>query len=238
MKNLGKIALLSTSLVGLSAVSAQAMSFQANLDALNNSGVSGTVLLDLSDDLQSLTVTLNATGFEPNQDHIGHIHGLFNMGEIADSQTPTLAQDADGDGFVELGEGAPVYGPIVLPLETINTPDGTASYTKTYDLTDSSIFGNNVLTDNPDDKFMASDLIPLDFREIVYHGLSVDQGVGADTPGEVNGTGGYLAVLPAAAGEIVANDAAATPEPGVVVALLLAGTGGCLGLRRRSEAMS
>lgn len=237
MKNIGKIVLLSASLVGISAASAQAASFRANLNELNDSGVSGTVLLDLSDDRETLTVTVDATGFEPNQPHLGHIHGLFSMGEAADSQTPTLEQDTDGDGFIELGEGAQVYGPIVLPIETINTPDGSASYTMTYDLTDSSIFGDNVLTSEEGDTFEAADLFPLNFREIVYHGLSVDEGVGAGTPGEVDGTGGYLAVLPAAAGEIMAldDDAAAVPEPGTVMALLLAGLGSALGLRRQAS---
>ncbi len=237
MNSLGRIALLSASLIGFSAASSQAhASFTADLNALNNSGVTGTVLLELSDDMESLTVTVDAMGFEPNQPHVGHIHGLFAMGQPADSQIPTLEQDTDGDGFVELAEGAVKYGPIILPLETITTPDGSASYTMTYDLTDSSIFANNVLTPEEGDTFVASDLFPLTFREIVYHGLSVDEGVGAGTEGEINGTGGYIAVLPASAGEIVAaddGDVVSTPEPGVTAALVLAGIGGFLKIRRR-----
>lgn len=236
MKNISKVALLSASLVGLSAASAQASSFTADLDALNDSGVTGTVLLELSDDMESLTVSVDAMGFEPDQPHVGHIHGLLNMGNPADSQTPTLDQDADGDGFIELAEGATVYGPIILPIKTITTPDGSASYTETYDLTDSSIFGANVLTPEEGDTFEASDLFPLTFREIVYHGLSVPEGAGANTEGEVNGSGGYLAVLPAAAGEIVASDdMATTPEPGMTAALAIAGVGGLLKLRRRQN---
>jgi hypothetical protein len=230
MKNIRTIALLSLSWLGFSAAAAQAASFQADLDPLNNSGVDGTVLFELSEDQESLTVIFEATGFEPNQPHVGHIHGQFAMGNPVDSMVPTLAQDADDDGFIELAEGATVYGPIVLPLETVNTPDGSASYTETYDLSDSSTFASNVLTEEEGDSFNASDLFPLTFREVIYHGLSVDAGIGAGTPGEVDGTGGYLAVLPVAAAPIVA-----TPEPGATGALVLAGLGGFYGFRRRRQ---
>lgn len=243
MANFGKITLLSASLIGISAAAAQAASFTADLNPLNDSGVGGSVLLELSDDRETLTVTLDASGFEPNRDHVGHIHGLFADGEVADSQTPTLDQDSDGDGFVELREGAPIYGPVVLPIETINTPDGSAAYTQTYDLSDSGIFADNVLTSDEADKFGAADLFPLEFREIVYHGLSVEPGAGAGTDGEIDGTGGYKAILPVAAGEIVAidsgiddgEDRASTPEPGLAAALAIAGLGSMVGLRRREN---
>lgn len=240
MKNITGLSLLSVPLAGvLVAAPAQAASFLADLNELNNSGVSGTVLLDLSDDMETLTVTLDAEGFEPNQPHVGHIHGAFAMGAPADSETPTLAQDTDEDGFIELAEGGTVYGPIVLPIETVETPDGKASYTETYDLSDNSIFGMNVLTAEESDRFEASDLFPLSFREIVYHGLSVDEGIGAGTPGEVDGTGGYLAVLPVSAGEIVAvDDEVSIPEPGMVAALVLVGFGSALGLRRQPEQLN
>lgn len=232
MNTIKALTLLGTVVAGLSAGSAHAARFTAELTELNSSGVSGTVLLELSDLMDTLTVTVNATGFEPNQDHVGHIHGVISpvTGEVGDSVTPTLEQDRDGDGFVELLEGFPVYGPIVLPIETVNTPDGTVNYTQTYDLTDPSIFGGNIFTDDPDDLFTVADLFPLEFREIVYHGLSVEAGIGAGTGGEVDGTGGYLAVLPAAAGEI---EPVATPEPGVTAAIALTTVGGLMQLRRR-----
>ena len=234
MKQLTKIVLLSVSILGFSSATAKAAMFRADVGALSGSGVSGTVLLDLSEDSETLTVTTNATGLEPNQDHVQHIHGLFTpSGEVADSMTPTIANDTDGDGFVELGEGFPLYGPIILPLATINTPDGNASVTTTYDLSDPSIFGTNRATGQP---FTAADLMPLTFREVVIHGRSVAAGIGSGTPGEVNGDGGYLAVLPVAAGEIVADDdAASVPEPGTTAALALMGLAGGAALVRRQQ---
>ena len=234
MKSLSKALLLCATIVGFSSTAAQAASFKADIGTLNNSGVTGTALLNLSEDKKTLTVTTTATGLEINQPHVQHIHGLFSdSGAIADSMTPTLANDADGDGFIELREGAPVYGPIVLPLETITTADGSASITQTYDLSDPSIFGSNPVTG---ESFTAEDLMPLSFREVVIHGRSVAPGVGAGTPNEIDGTGGYIAVLPVAAGEIVAVDeAASVPEPSAIASLVLLGLVGSFSLRRRSQ---
>lgn len=233
MQYLSRILLLSATIFGFSAASAQAASFKANIGTLNNSGVTGTALFDLSDDQTTLTVTTIATGLEPNQDHVQHIHGLFNGGEVADSMTPTLANDLDGDGFIELAEGVPAYGPIVLPLAVINTPDGNANITTSYDLTDPSVFNTN----RDGTPFTVSDLTPLTFREVVIHGRTVAAGVGAGTPNEVDGTGGYLAVLPVAAGEIVADsdDAAAVPEPDAIATLALLGVVGATSIYRRQR---
>lgn len=235
MKYLSRILLISTAMLGFSAAAAQAASFKADVGTLNGSGVTGTVLLDLSDDKKTLTVTTTATGLEANQTHVQHIHGLFSGGAVANSIVPTLANDLDGDGFIEVAEGAPAYGPIILPLATITTANGNASVTTTYDLTNPSIFNINPATGIA---FTAADLMPLTFREIVIHGLSVPAGVGAGTPGEVNGDGGYLPALPVAAGEIVAVSAASVPEPDMVATLALLGTVGGVAVLRRQRSLA
>ncbi len=84
MKYLSKILLLSAAILGFSSAAVQAASFKADLGALSGSGVTGPALFDLSDGQKMLTVTTNATGLEPNQDHVQHIHGLFDVsGAIA-----------------------------------------------------------------------------------------------------------------------------------------------------------
>ena len=105
-----------------------ATTFNANLGQLNGSGVSGTVSFLLSDDRSTLTVNLMASGLEPNQAHIAHIHGLFSNGATGtpvNSSVPGLSQDTDGDGFVELAEGSATYGPVLLEFGNVD-PDGDA----------------------------------------------------------------------------------------------------------------
>lgn len=170
--------------------------FYAELGELNNSDARGGVLLVLRGD--KLTVLTAARGVEAGQVHIQHIHG-FEDGR--DAVVPTLAQDADRDGFIELAEGIPTYGPILLNLNSppgsglagFPTPDGTSYVlSQTYDLSDPV---NGDLARLLDD-------VSLNRREIVLHGMSVLEGQGDGTTGEVNGTAGYKLVLPIASGEI------------------------------------
>lgn len=192
---------------------AVAVPYTAELSPLNDSGVSGTASLTLDNDL--LTVSIDASGLEADQIHPQHIHGRFDDdGNPIDSVFPTAADDTDGDGFIEVAEGAASYGPIIIPLTSppggavenfpTATPDGTVSFTQTYDLTSDTTFAEG---------FDSEDLLPLDLREIVIHGLTVADGVGDGTPGEVDGTDGYKDVLPVAAGEIVEVVEPTPPAP-------------------------
>lgn len=198
--------------------------YTANLSSLNNSGVTGTANFILSDDRTTLTLNLQASGLEPNQMHMGHIHGLFSNGTTGtpvQSMVPTLAQDTDRDGFVELAEGQVTYGPIVVPFQSLMAnASGVLSFSQTFNLLDPSTYANGYSRTD----LLGPDLSSLNLREVVLHGMTVPAGVGAGTPGEVNGTGGYLAALPVAAGTINRVNSA-VPEP-ASWALMLLGFGG------------
>jgi len=178
--------------------------FVTTFTTLNGSGVTGEAIVGYDEQKHTITVAISAEGLEANMPHIQHIHG-FTDG--TDARTPTLAQDTDGDGFVELGEGLPKYGDILLNLTTDHTngsggdnghdhsgdltgfptaPDGTVFFIETYQLPAGTLGIDPMLA----------------LREIVIHGMTVPEGAGAGTTGEVDGTAGYKLVLPVASGEL------------------------------------
>jgi hypothetical protein len=183
---------------GLHAQSApeRANSFSGTLSPLNGTGVTGTFTIEQRGQGQ-ITVMIQATGLEKSDNpHVAHIHGL--EGNVK-GMCPTIAQDqaGDNDGFVELLEGLPVYGPIVVPLGDVDpNNDGVVNYSKTFNLNESATFASGK---------GKGDLFPIEFREIVLHGLTLEEGDGANG-GEADGTAGYKTVLPVACGAIEMND--------------------------------
>lgn len=191
----------------LSATAASAdQTYKASIRMLNQSKVVGQAVLVLNDAKTQLTVKVDASGLEPGQQHVGHIHGrIVGANMPADSHLPSRAQDSDRDKYVELAEGQVTYGPILITLGTdVATAggdldpdrDGTIHYQQTFNLGDSSIYGAGF-----NKQSVIGDGTELELREIVIHGLTVPA-VGAGTPGEVDGSAGYKVVLPVAGGEI------------------------------------
>lgn len=182
--------------------------FTAQIQPVNGSDVTGTAVFAVEGDL--LSVRVEASGLESGEIHMMHIHGLTDAatGLPLDSTAPPPTDDTDGDGFVEIAEGAASVGPVMLPLTSppgggaddfpIAT-DGTISFEQTFDLGQEGVLAED---------FTAADLFPLDLRVVHLHGLTVPAGAGAGTQGEVDGTAGFKPALPVATGEIEAAPAA------------------------------
>ncbi|MDX1663956.1 MAG: hypothetical protein R3272_09190 [Candidatus Promineifilaceae bacterium] len=137
----------------------EAQVYEVDLDPLNNSGVDGTAMLTVMGN--QLTVTINATGFEAGELHPQHIHGFTETLQMATCPPPTA--DENDDGLVDLGEGAPFYGPVLLPLEPFPTaPGGDVNFSESYTFSD--------------------DLMPLESNAIVLHGMTVDGSYEATLP--------------------------------------------------------
>lgn len=206
--------------------------YVANLTPLNNSGVYAH--FDLTLDGSLLTVSEHATGLEPNELHVQHIHGILPPNQ-ASTMVATAANDTNHDGYVDLAEGQVSYGPILLDLSSPpggatsafpTAPNGVINFMQTYNLADPSQFGTS---------FTESDLLPLTDREIVIHGLTVGPNYVFSGPGgdPLDGTTHYVATLPVADGMI--RLASAVPEP-ATLPVLLVGLLGCLGALRLRKA--
>lgn len=131
--------------------------YHAELETLNQSGVSGFATLHLEG--SRLTVSVEATGLVPDMTHAQHIHGSppsKGPASKGNSTCPGIEADTSGDGIVQVGEGLPSYGPVLLPLTPFQqAPEGTIEYQNTFTVD-------------------ARDLGPLQNRSIVIHGLATD----------------------------------------------------------------
>ena len=157
--------------------------YMVDLEALNNSGVTGTATVTVEGN--QLTVTVQAEGLEPLMPHPQHIHGFVDMNK--NSTCPTMAADTNGDGLVGLVEGLPSYGPVLLELyEPIDvfpvaSADGTLTFERTFTLGEQEFEEEGQL-------ISYKDLKPLQNRAIVLHGMTVN--------------GEYNPVLPVACGQL------------------------------------
>lgn len=92
--------------------------YQGDLRELNDSGASGDAYLEVSEDGETMSVEINATGLNLDGPHAQHIHAIVDGENVTASACPTMDADADGDGVVDVAEGVPFYGGIQVSLTT------------------------------------------------------------------------------------------------------------------------
>lgn len=152
-----------------------ALFYKSCLYPTNDSHAAGFAYFRL--DGTELTAHVMAVGLEPGEVHPQHIHGFADDSE----STCPPANVAGEDGLIDLDEGAPFYGPVILPLTLENGemptagPNGWVMYMRTFTL--GTIGMPSV-----------SDLGPLENRAVVLHGMTVG--------------GEYLTTLPVSCGTV------------------------------------
>jgi hypothetical protein len=147
--------------------------YWVDIAPLNHSGVTGQAKLMVEG--HTLTVEIWAEGLEAGKPHPQHIHGFADSKKNATCPPPSA--DTNGDGLVDLLEGLPYYGPVLVDLTPYPTAeDGTIHYKQTFML-------------GMDELISYSALKPLQNRVIVLHGMTVD--------------GEYWPTLPIACGQIM-----------------------------------
>ena len=172
--------------------------YTADLDSLNDSGVSGTATLTLEQipgQGQSLTVELFVEGVEPDQLHPQHIHGFKNASrnavcptEDSQDQIAGLPEQAEfPDELISVEEGLDDYGPILLPLTPFPVPEDNSTYHF------KQAYSNNEL------QVLQPIRTTLTNRHTVIHGAFVS----SDDPTTEQV---YIATLPVACGQIQLAD--------------------------------
>lgn len=184
--------------------------FNVQFAPLNASGVTGTARLTMDEDAGTFTVQIDGQNLDATV-HPQHIHGVPGGNVTAQAVCPTTADDANEDGFVDVLEGLPRYGGILLPLDDdISTqaqnipgfPTGASiDYSASTSLT---ALRSALVSDDEDDTdpivtLGAAGALDLDNYVIVIHGTT-------DTlPTTVGSLPGLpaAATLPVACGQIV-----------------------------------
>ncbi len=152
--------IVSTVAVGAAAVGVPAAQahprnhdFEAELHAVNHGG-HGEV--DLKQFKNKLRVKLQAEGLDGGI-HLAHLHGL----QQAQNECPDATFDVDHNGFVDIAEGLPAYGPVQITLSNgLSDVGSDLKYRRTVATLDS---GESIAS-----------LGKLDRYAIVVHGVDLD----------------------------------------------------------------
>lgn len=146
------------------ASAAGSSSYQAQLNPLNHSSGSGSLMLSLNGSQATITEQfsgLAATFGGKPYPHVQHIH----IG--AQGKCPTTAADKNGDGVISTTEGAPFYGGIGTTLSTSGDTSPAAGTTLTVAPSGASTDYHRSIT--LDSKTLAS--LQAGTAVVVVHGL-------------------------------------------------------------------
>ena len=100
--------------------------YEGTLTELNNSGATGDATIEVSQDGEQMTVSVNASDLDLDFVHAMHIHGIYD-GDLSDapdagtfsaSSCPDFSDDANEDGVLTVAEGAAKYGGVLVSLTT------------------------------------------------------------------------------------------------------------------------
>jgi hypothetical protein len=234
------------------ASAADSTHYQAQLNALNHSSASGSVMISLNG--SQATITENVSGLADKfggnpYPHVQHIH----IG--AKGTCPTTAADANNDGVISTTEGGASYGAIGATLSKSGDSSPAAGTTLTVAPSGASFTYSRTIT--LDDKTMAS--LKGGTAVVVVHGLDPAT-LSKKAQGEKSDLVPSLplaATSPALCGTLVASQMSSMPggsadtgggstsgvEDQAVLgfggALLAAGLGaGALAMRRRTASQS
>ncbi len=179
--------------------------YEADVVELNLSGVSGEAEFYIDRDDDDFTVDIDVEGTVAGALHPQHIH--------AAARCPTPADDANGDGYVDVVEGVAAYGFILGSLDSDLTAyaantfptadaDGDVEYDQevSFDAFLTSISGADMDESDPFVKLDAGESLELESRTYVIHGISTD----TELPETVQSIGGLPAqvTLPVGCAEI------------------------------------
>lgn len=182
------------------------MMFEAHLNELNNSGVTGTAHIKYSKS-GNFEVMIDAKNLVANKVHAQHIHGFAPDGDQRNQDAMCPTMDAAGeDGLLTLQEGLPFYGPVLVPLDDYLVPlssdnfpyanqGGNLSYHEMV-ATDALVSAFNAVYEGTQTE---ADLMLIS-RVIVLHGAYVKDGMVQQRYSE---GAEYDASLPVACGEIM-----------------------------------
>jgi len=151
------------------------------------------------------TATVNAEGVQQGMIHPEHIHSAANC--------PPASADVNHDGFVDVIEGVPFYGPILIPLDdhlasqasgtfpTANGVRGLLRYMSSTSLA-AMLADLNAADPDPTDAVVKLGGAPLalETRHVVLHGVDASTALPSSVA-SLAGVPAYL-TLPIACGEI------------------------------------